>query len=121
LGFIFKKEGIMTKQVQMTFRVAPELRASFAKIAIIENRPAAQILREFMQTYITDAQSVPAQRLMPSEQHKRQQAVNFARASVGLEGLHLSQEAEHNVQRFVNGEIDFNAFMKISSPAKQTQ
>lgn len=37
----------MSKEVQMTFRVEPELRSEFADAALQENRPAAQVLREY--------------------------------------------------------------------------
>jgi hypothetical protein len=32
----------MSKEVQMTFRVEPELRAEFSDAALLEDRPAAQ-------------------------------------------------------------------------------
>lgn len=46
-----------------------------------------------------------------SERRKRQEAVNFARASVGLEGFKLSEEAEQHSARFVAGEIDLAEFV----------
>lgn len=42
----------MSKEVQMTFRVEPELRAAFSDAALLEDRPAAQVLREFMRAYV---------------------------------------------------------------------
>ena len=41
-----------------------------------------------------------------AERRKRQQAVNFARASVGLEGFKPSPECEAQAVRFINGEIE---------------
>lgn len=38
----------MSKEVQMTFRVEPELRAEFSDAALLEDRPAVQVLREFI-------------------------------------------------------------------------
>lgn len=40
------------------------------------------------------------------ERRKRQEAVNFARASVGLEGFKPSPECEAQAVRFINGEIE---------------
>ena len=42
-----------------------------------------------------------------AERRKRQEAVNFARASVGLEGFKPSPEDEASSVRFMNGEIEF--------------
>lgn len=41
------------------------------------------------------------------ERRKRQEAVNFARANVGLEGFKPSPEDEALAVRFINGEIEF--------------
>lgn len=45
------------------------------------------------------------------ERRKRQEAVNFARANVGLEGFKPSEEAEQRAARFVAGEIDLAEFV----------
>ncbi len=42
----------MSKEVQMTFRVEPELRTAFSDAALLEDRPAAQVLRELMRAYV---------------------------------------------------------------------
>ena len=41
-----------------------------------------------------------------AERRRRQEAVNFARASVGLEGFKPSPECEAQAVRFINGEIE---------------
>ncbi len=46
-----------------------------------------------------------------AERRKRQEAVNFARANVGLEGFKPSEEAEQRAARFVAGEIDLAEFV----------
>lgn len=46
------------------------------------------------------------------ERRKRQEAVNYARASVGLEGFKLSEAEEQRAARFVAGEIDLADFVK---------
>lgn len=42
------------------------------------------------------------------ERRKRQEAVNFSRASVGLEGFKPSPECEALAVRYVNGEIELS-------------
>lgn len=51
-----------------------------------------------------------------AERRKRQEAADFARASVGLEGFKPSEEAEAQVLRHINGEIDLAEFVKPRSP-----
>ena len=48
----------------------------------------------------------PTHNNIPAERRKRQEAVNFARASVGLEGFKPSPECEAQAVRFINGEIE---------------
>jgi len=43
--------------------------------------------------------------ISPAERRRREAAVNFARANVGLEGFKLSKECEELACRFVAGEI----------------
>ena len=50
-----------------------------------------------------------------AERRKRQEAVNFARANVGLEGFKPSEEAEQRAARFVAGEI---ALAEYVDPAR---
>lgn len=54
-----------------------------------------------------------------AERRKRQEAVNFARASVGLEGFKPSPECEALAVRFINGEIEFPEI--IATINEQTQ
>lgn len=42
----------MTKEVQMSIKLEPELRDEFAALAKAMHRPAAQIVRELMRAYI---------------------------------------------------------------------
>jgi hypothetical protein len=41
-----------------------------------------------------------------AEREGRKKAVDFARASLGLEGFTISEETEAQARQFVNGEID---------------
>ncbi len=45
---------------------------------------------------------------------RRLQAVNFARASVGLEGFTLSEIDEEQARAYVDGEISLDEFLKRS-------
>ncbi len=47
----------MAAKVKMTFRVDQELRDAFVSAASREGRPAAQVLREFMQIYVQQARA----------------------------------------------------------------
>lgn len=49
-------------------------------------------------------------RIDAAERTKRQEAVDFARHSVGLEGLRLNAEAEALFARYVCGELDWRQF-----------
>lgn len=46
------------------------------------------------------------------QRRKRQNAINFARASVGLEGFKLSEATEEHAARFIAGEIDLAEFLE---------
>lgn len=49
------------------------------------------------------------------EHNRRVAAVNYARASVGLEGFSLSAADEEHAQRFINGDIDLEEFVQPRS------
>jgi hypothetical protein len=99
----------MSKEVQMTFRIEPELRAEFADAVLLEDRPAAQVLREFMRAYVIQARerghAAANDAISAAESRRRQAAVNFARASVGLEGFKPHKADEELSRRYVTGEI----------------
>ncbi len=101
----------MSKEVQMTFRVEPELRAEFTHAASEEHRPAAQVLREFMRAYVQEARerehALPANdAISAGERRRREKAVAFARASVGLEGFKPNRADEELSRQYVAGEIN---------------
>src|SRR6266702_5167493 len=60
-------------------------------------------------------------RISDAERRKRQDAVDFARASLGLSGFQVSEEQESLAQRYVDGEIDAEEFLKapITSPQQK--
>jgi predicted DNA-binding protein len=52
-----KKVIKMTREVQMSIKMEPELRDQFMAAAAGRHRPAAQIIRELMRLYIADSES----------------------------------------------------------------
>lgn len=114
----------MSKEVQMTFRVEPQLRADFSYAALLEDRPAAQVLRELMRAYVSRSReqgNSPASNPANSEvqnlaseadTHRREQAVNFARASVGLEGFYVTEAEEAHARRLVAGDITLAEYLQ---------
>jgi len=113
----------MAKEVQMTLRIEPELRAAFVSATALEDRPAAQVLREFMRAYIAQVRERghrPASDIISAaERRRRENAVNFARSSVGLEGFTPSDAAEADARRFINGDISLADFVQVKSDAAQ--
>jgi hypothetical protein len=102
------------KEATMTFRVETGLREQFAAAAECEHRPAAQVLRDFMRAYVKSAQEKAARpRIDAAERERRQAAVNYGWASVGLEGFSISEEDRNYAQRFIDGEIDLREFVKV--------
>lgn len=51
-------------------------------------------------------------KISDAERRRREEAVNYARSSVGLEGFQLSKADEKRARRFINGEIDLTEFVK---------
>lgn len=50
-----------------------------------------------------------------NERSQRLKAVNFARASVGLEGFEISNVHEEHAGAYVEGEITLDEFIELSS------
>lgn len=47
----------MSKEVQMSIKMEPELRDQFMAVAVDRHRPAAQIIRELMRMYIAASET----------------------------------------------------------------
>ena len=104
----------MPKEVQMTFRVELDLRDNFADAAKQDQLPAAQVLREFMRTYVNQSRERAANdAISPAEKRRRERAVAFARGSVNLEGLTPSSAAELAAQRFIDGMSPLSEFTQM--------
>jgi hypothetical protein len=58
-----------------------------------------------------DELTLVARRLAELLREERRDAINYARASVELEGFHLSEAALEQGQRFINGEISLAEFV----------
>lgn len=97
----------------MTFRVEPELRTSFAEAAERDHQPAAQVLRKLMRAYVEQSKrnASPASAVNAADRSHREQAVRYARASIGLEGFSISPAEEAHARRFIEGEIDLAEFV----------
>lgn len=108
----------MSKEVTMTIRVEPDLRSSFSEAAELEHRPAAQVLRDFMREYVERSRS-RAPLISAAERKRREEAVNYGRSSVGLEGFALSKADEKHAQRFISGEIELAEFVKVRNESAQ--
>jgi hypothetical protein len=112
----------MTKEVTMAFRVEEKLRESFHESVLLDHRPASQVLRDFMRAYVEQAKSKqPRESELPAndsisavERRRREQAVSFARASISLEGFQASDEVEALAARFIEGDSDLAAFVRVS-------
>lgn len=59
----------------------------------------------------------PHKTISDTERSRRQSAVNYARASVGLEGFSLSEADEAHAQRFVDGQINLQEFVQPRADA----
>ncbi len=52
-----------------------------------------------------------ASAISPDERARRQNAVNTARASVGLEGFRLSADEEQRAARYIDGQMNLEEFV----------
>lgn len=104
----------MTHQAEMTFRVESDLSVAFTEQVESEHRELDEVMQEMMQAYLARARNASPEHTdeqRQTQQSLRQQAVDFARASVGLEGFTPSESAEMFAAQYVNGEIDIVDFV----------
>lgn len=59
----------------------------------------------------------PSKTISNVERERRKAAVDYARASVGLEGFSLSESDEVHAQRFINGGISLSEFLQLRPDA----
>jgi len=101
------------KEVSMTIRIDQELRVQFSAAAERDHRPAAQVVRDLMRDYVERSREQVKCSITPEERRRRQKAVDYARASIGLEGFELSEADKAHAERFIRGEIDIKEFVKV--------
>jgi len=101
----------MSKEASMTFRVEPELREDFNEAAEADRRPAAQVLRELMRSYVLHVrQRGDASELIePRVRDTRRSHFDAAIASVALEGFSVPSSYKSEAERFIRGDIDFDS------------
>ena len=110
----------MTKEVQMTFRIEPELRDDFMAVAASVDRPAAQMLRELMRSVVQEArQNESATKAAQMARAEREDAERFALASLRLEGFEPSAAVREQARQFVEGKLSLSEFVKVQPNAKQ--
>lgn len=68
----------MAKEVQMSIKMEPELRDQFMAIAISMHRPAAQIVRDLMRSYIQRQETPNAETIAAIEAVERGEANTYA-------------------------------------------
>jgi hypothetical protein len=108
----------MGKEVTMEFSVEQELQSRFLAAAQSKAK-ADQVLREFMSDYIARTQDRPAGAIAHEERERRREAVEFAQASVALEGLPITAVEKAHAQRFINGEIDLDRYVTAAGDASR--
>jgi predicted transcriptional regulator len=95
----------------MTIRCDTQLREAFHAAAENVDRPAAQIIREFMR----DFAQKNAHEISPEEKARRTEIVAFAKANLELEGETISPELLDAAMMYANGQISLEAFMDVSA------
>lgn len=111
----------MSKEVQMTFRIERELRTEFIDVAWQEHRPAGQVLRELMRSYVIQSRersiSPANDSISAAERRRREDAASFALANVRLEGFQPSKQSLEKVRRHIDGEIPLTEIFQVTPNA----
>lgn len=109
------------KQVSITFLIDEALQANFLKAAELDHRVADDIILELLDTYVKASfeRAAPASqdRISAAERVRRENAIRFSRASLGLEGIKPSAEEEEHARRFINGDIDLDEYVQVRTVA----
>lgn len=70
----------MSKEVQMSIKMEPELRDKFMAVAAATHRPAAQIVRDLMRSYIARQEVPNAETIAAIEAVERGEVTSYASA-----------------------------------------
>ncbi len=95
----------------MTFRCEKGLREEFMKTADSMDRPAAQLLREFMRTFVI--QHKP--QISAEERARRLEEISYAKATLELEGETISPELLDAAMKYANGDISYETLMAVGA------
>ena len=68
----------MAKEVQMSIKMEPELRDQFMAVAVATHRPAAQIVRDLMRSYIARQEMPNAETMAAIEAVERNEVTTHA-------------------------------------------
>lgn len=68
----------MAKEVQMSIKMEPELRDQFMAVAVATHRPAAQIVRDLMRSYIARQETPNADTIVAIEAVERNEVTTHA-------------------------------------------
>ena len=77
----------MTKEVQMSIKMEPELRDQFMVVAAAMHRPAAQIVRDLMRFYIARQEVPNATTAKAIEELEQGKGTRFASAAALFDDL----------------------------------
>lgn len=113
----------MSNDVSIELKVDARLRSRFVAAAAAAQRRPERVLQELMQGYVAKVQGVPdaGDSIPDAERRSRQEAVDFARANIGLEGLSVSADEEARAQRFIDGEIELDEFVAPPNERPRTR
>ena len=106
----------MRKEVTLTFHLDADLKKQFIAAAKKKNMSASDVLRMLIQDFVQHNQKKSGAQILPEEQEKRREAVEFGHASVVLEGLKIPDQEKQHAERFISGEITLEEF--ITAPCK---
>ena len=100
----------MSKEVALTIQVEEDLHDQFAAAVAVaqERRPASAVMGDLMREYI---QRHRPPQISKAEQRLRQEAVDYARASVGLEGFKPDEATEARARLYIEGHISTAEFV----------
>lgn len=68
----------MSKEVQMSIKMEPELRDQFMAVAATVHRPAAQIVRDLMRSYIARQETPNAETIAAIEASRRGEVTSYS-------------------------------------------
>jgi predicted DNA-binding protein len=104
------------KDETITFRIEPELKSAFIDAAKDAHRPVGQVLREFMRNYVEKAkdQKLPVENdRFARDSTQRRKSIEFANASVELEGFKLNKADADLSNKYIEGEITLADAIKV--------